>query len=305
MINPPVSDGSDPVGHPPPQQPARPFWRARVFTLFPEMFPGPLAHSLAGKARDQGLWALETVDIRRFARDKHATVDGPPLGGGAGMVMRADVLDAALRQTLILEPATTADTTKQTRNIARNTQGTDSPNPIPQQSVQQESTKQETTKQESINHEPIIYLSPRGQPLTQERLNTLAQQPALSIVCGRYEGIDDRVIEAHKMEEISIGDYVLSGGEPAAMVVIDACVRLLPGVVGQIDSLREESFQNGLLEYPHYTHPRQWKGYPVPEILLSGNHGQIAAWRQEQAKKITQQRRPDLWKTYKHKHSET
>ncbi len=271
----------------------RPLWRARVLTLFPEMFPGPLAYSLAGKARDQGLWALETVDIRHFARDKRA--DGPPFGGGAGMVMRADVLDAALRQTGALDPPAepvakpktappsvpTGDQTTQDTARRQNSEGTNEP----------------------AHQEPIIYLSPRGQPLTQARLSRWARQSGLLIVCGRYEGIDARVIEAHEMEEVSIGDYVLSGGEPAAMVVIDACVRLLPGVIGQADSLCEESFQDGLLEYPHYTHPRRWQGRDTPEILLSGNHGKIAAWRKEQAEMITKQRRPDLWQRYHHSES--
>ena len=253
----------------------RPAWRVKVFTLFPEMFPGPLAYSLAGKAHAQGLWKLETVDIRRFARDKRATVDGPPFGGGAGMVMRADVLDAALHQTGALELAT--EPMSATDQTAKTDKGT------------------KTQK-------PILCLSPRGQPLTQARLRGWAQQPGVSIVCGRYEGIDARVIEAYEMEEVSIGDYVLSGGEPAAMVVIDACVRLLPGVIGQADSLREESFQDGLLEYPHYTHPRRWQGRDTPEILLSGDHAKIAAWRKKQAEMITKQRRPDLWQTYSGKH---
>ena len=227
-------------------------WSATVLTLFPEIFPGCLGHSLAGKALHDGLWSLKTVDIRGFARDRHATVDDTPFGGGPGMVMRADIVDAALR-SLETGPA---------------------------------------------DERPRIFLSPRGAPLTQRRARELAAGPGAVILCGRYEGVDQRAIEAHALEEMSIGDYVLSGGEPAAAVLIDACVRLLPGVVGDAQSLAEESFERGLLEHPHYTRPQTWNGMTVPEVLLSGHHARVAEWRLAQAEDITRTRRPDLWARY-------
>lgn len=227
-------------------------WSATVLTLFPEMFPGCLGHSLAGRALDEGLWSLKAVDIRGFARDRHATVDDTPFGGGPGMVMRADIVDAALRSL----DAGRAD------------------------------------------GRPRIFLSPRGAALTQRRARELAAGPGAVVLCGRYEGVDQRAIEAHGLEEMSIGDYVLSGGEPAAAVLIDACVRLLPGVVGDAGSLAEESFERGLLEHPHYTRPQTWNGIRVPEVLLSGHHARVAEWRLAQAEEITRLRRPDLWARY-------
>ena len=228
-------------------------WSVKVFTLFPEMFPGPLGHTLAGEALRGGRWLLETVDIRDFARDKHRSVDDTPFGGGPGMVMRADVLAAALD----------AEAPRAESGQAR------------------------------------ICLTPRGVPLTQARARRLAEMPELVLVCGRFEGIDQRVIEARELEEVSIGDFVLSGGEIAALALIDACVRLLPGVIGDEAGLAEESFEAGLLEYPHYTRPRQWEGHAVPDILLSGHHEQIAAWRQAERERITRDRRPDLWRAYR------
>ena len=228
------------------QQPA---WTATVLTLFPEMFPGPLGLSLAGTALADGIWALETVDIRDFARDKHASVDGTPFGGGAGMVMRPDVVDAAIE-------------------AAADPRG------------------------------PLIYLSPRGYALDQARIRELSAGPAVTLLCGRFEGVDERVLEARGIEEVSLGDFVLSGGEPAAIALIDACVRLLPGVVGAVESLTEESFERGLLEYPHYTRPQVWQGRKVPEVLLSGHHERIRAWRSAEAETITRKRRPDLWAGY-------
>lgn len=224
-------------------------WVATVLTLFPEMFPGTLAFSLAGKARESGLWVLETVDIRRFARDKHATVDDAPFGGGPGMVMRPDIVDAALMAA------------EGSGSTAR----------------------------------PTIYLSPRGRPLDQARVRALVEGPGVTLLCGRYEGVDERVIAARGLEEASLGDFVLSGGEPAAIALLDACVRLLPGVVGAAGSLREESFEGGLLEYPQYTRPRIWRDRAVPEVLLSGDHQRIRAWRKARAEDITRARRPDLW----------
>ena len=222
-------------------------WQATVLTLFPEMFPGPLGASLSGRALGEGVWQLTALNIRDFATDKHRSVDDTPAGGGAGMVMRADVAAAAI-----------------------------------------------DSAQANFPGAPCIYLSPRGTPLTQERVRQLGTGPGVILFCGRFEGLDQRVIEARQLEEISIGDYVLSGGELAAMVLIDACVRLLPGVIGAEASLAEESFENGLLEYPHYTRPRAWEGQEIPEVLLSGDHARIARWRREQSERLTAARRPDL-----------
>jgi tRNA (guanine37-N1)-methyltransferase len=228
-------------------------WRATALTIFPEMFPGPLGLSLAGKALAEGKWALSTIDIRDFATDKHRSVDDTPAGGGAGMVMRADIAAAAI-------------------DAARASMPPDA---------------------------PAIYLSPRGKPLTQARVREVAAGPGVILLCGRFEGVDQRALDARKVEEVSIGDYVLSGGELAAQVLIDACVRLLPGVAGNEVSLAEESFAQGLLEYPHYTRPRQWEGLAIPDVLLSGDHEKIAQWRRAQAEKITKERRPDLWEKLK------
>jgi tRNA (guanine37-N1)-methyltransferase len=222
-------------------------WRATVLTIFPEMFPGALGLSLAGKALAEGRWALDLIDIRDFAADKHRSVDDTPAGGGAGMVMRADIAASAI-------------------DAARARAGT-----------------------------PSFYLSPRGTPLDQARVRALAEGPGAILLCGRFEGIDERVLEARQIEEISIGDYLLSGGELAAQVLIDACVRLLPGVAGNESSLAEESFASGLLEYPHYTRPREWEGRAIPEVLLSGDHKKIAEWRRAEAEALTKKRRPDLW----------
>ncbi len=222
-------------------------WRATVLTLFPEMFPGPLGISLAGKALTSGLWALEARDIRDAATDKHRSVDDTPAGGGPGMVLRADVLAAAI----------------------------DAADIAPER--------------------PRLLMSPRGRPLTQQRVVELAAGPGPMIVCGRFEGIDQRVIEARGLEEVSVGDYVLSGGEIAAMALIDACVRLLPGVMGKLSSGADESFSDGLLEYPQYTRPQIFEDRPIPEILVSGDHARIEAWRRFEAEALTKARRPDLW----------
>ncbi|MBI3710832.1 MAG: tRNA (guanosine(37)-N1)-methyltransferase TrmD [Proteobacteria bacterium] len=226
-------------------------WSATILTIFPEMFPGPLGQSLAGKALGMGLWSLSTINIRDFASDKHRTVDDAPLGGGPGMVMKPDVVDAALGAATAQAPG-----------------------------------------------RPAIYLTPRGQLISQARVRALASGPGVVLLCGRFEGVDQRVIEMRGLEELSLGDFVLSGGEPAAAALIDACVRLLPGVVGAEQSLAEESFELGLLEYPHYTRPRLWQDRSVPEVLVSGNHEKIRAWRREEAERITQERRPDLWARY-------
>ena len=232
-----------------PQPPLAP-WRATVVTLHPELFPGPLAASLAGEALQRGVWALEAVDIRRFGLGRRRTVDDTPAGGGAGMVLRADVLGAAIDHASLANP-----------NV------------------------------------PNLYLSPRGEPLTQRLARELAAGPGALMLAGRFEGIDERVIEARALREVSIGDYVLSGGELAAMVVIEAVVRLLPGVVGQTASLTDESFEGGLLEYPHYTRPREWEGRSIPDVLLSGDHQRIAEWRRAEARRLTVARRPDLLRT--------
>jgi tRNA (guanine37-N1)-methyltransferase len=226
-------------------------WRATVLTLFPEMFPGPLGVSLSGKALASGLWALERRDIRDSATDRHRSVDDTPAGGGPGMVLRADVLAAAI-------------------DAADNAPG-------------------------RPKSRPRLLMSPRGRPLTQSRVAELAAGPGPLIVCGRFEGVDQRVITARALEEVSIGDYVLSGGEIAAMVLIEACVRLLPGVMGKLVSGEEESFSDGLLEYPQYTRPQQFEGLSIPEILTSGDHARVAAWRRAEAEALTQARRPDLW----------
>ncbi|GGC55607.1 tRNA (guanine-N(1)-)-methyltransferase [Siccirubricoccus deserti] len=223
-------------------------WHASVLTLFPEMFPGPLGHSLAGKALRESRWALDAIDIRGFATDRHRSVDDTPCGGGAGMVLRPDVVDAAVGAALAAGP-----------------------------------------------DRPAVVLTPRGTPLDQSTVRRLAEGAGVVVLCGRFEGIDQRVIEARNLQEISIGDYVLSGGEPAAMVLLDACVRLLPGVMGAADSAVEESFSGGLLEYPHYTRPAEWNGRAVPPVLLSGHHAEIARWRRAEAERITRERRPDLW----------
>ncbi|MBB4285996.1 tRNA (guanosine(37)-N1)-methyltransferase TrmD [Roseospira goensis] len=232
-------------------------WTAVVLTLFPAMFPGPLGLSLAGKALAEGRWALRSVDIRDFARDRHRTVDDSPFGGGAGMVMRPDVVSDALE----------------------------------------------------ASHDPasgrrLIYLSPRGRVLDQPLVRDLAAGPGVTLVCGRYEGLDQRVIDAWAMDEVSVGDVILSGGEPAALVLLDAVARLLPGVTGKAESLAEESFETGLLEYPHYTRPQDWNGMTVPEVLVSGHHARVAQWRRDQAEALTRERRPDLWARHVQSHCE-
>jgi tRNA (guanine37-N1)-methyltransferase len=222
-------------------------FRATVLTLYPEMFPGALGVSLAGKALDAGSWSLETIQIRDFATDRHRTVDDTPAGGGAGMVLRADVLAKAIDHA---SPAG--------------------------------------------DIHPRLLMSPRGRPLTQARVRELAAGPGAVIVCGRFEGVDQRVIDARSLEEVSVGDYILSGGEPAALVLLDAVVRLLPGVMGNDLSGAHESFEDGLLEHPHYTRPQEWEGRGIPEVLTSGNHAKIEKWRRAEAERLTRERRPDL-----------
>lgn len=230
-----------------PRSTGAPPWRATVITLFPEMFPGPLGESLAGQALAAGLWSLSTVALRKHGLGRHRTVDDAPAGGGAGMVLRADVVAAAI------DEARTRDQVS-----------------------------------------PLIYMSPRGEPLTQALVRELAAGPGVVLLAGRFEGVDERVLEARQVREISIGDYVLSGGEIPAMALIDACVRLVPGVVGEAASLAHESFEGGLLEHPQYTKPREWEGRAIPEVLVSGDHKKVEAWRREEAERLTRARRPDL-----------
>jgi len=223
-------------------------WRASILTLFPDMFPGPLGLSLAGRAMESGIWSLQAVNIRDFATDRHRTVDDTPFGGGAGMVMRPDIVDAAMASV--------------------------------------------------DDGRPLLCLTPRGRRFTQADARRLAEGDGVVMLCGRYEGIDQRVIDARGMEEVSLGDFVLSGGDLAAMAMLDSAVRLLPGVMGAAASAEEESFSAGLLEYPHYTRPAEWRGRAVPPVLVSGNHGAVAAWRRGEAERVTRERRPDLWAEY-------
>jgi len=237
-------------------------WKATVLTLFPEAFPGVLGASLIGGAQKSGIWALELVDIRNFSSNRHRTVDDTPAGGGPGMVLKPDIAASAIDS--VVRSDRVSDSVSEDR--------------------------------------PLIYLTPRGKPLTQSRVKKLATGPGVIVFCGRFEGLDQRVIEARQMEEISIGDFVLAGGEVAAQLLIEACVRLRPGVLGDIASTQDESFEDGLLEYPLYTKPRHWKdgedSRSIPEVLVSGDHGKIAAWRQTQKIEITRERRPDLWEKY-------
>ncbi len=228
-------------------------WKARVLTLYPDMFPGVLGHSLTGRALQEGLWGLEPIDIRMFARGKHRNVDDTPAGGGAGMVLRADVVGRAIDF---------AD------------------------------------KGHARADWPVIYLSPRGAPFTQAMARRFSEARGITLLCGRFEGVDERVLEARQVEEVSLGDFVLTGGEIAAQAVIDATVRLLPKVLGNAESTEEESFSAGLLEHPHYTRPAEWEGRTIPDVLTSGHHGKVAAWRQAQSEEITRARRPDLWEAY-------
>ena len=230
-------------------------WIATVLTLFPDMMPGPLGQSLAGKAQKNGVWNLETVDIRNFARDKHGSVDDAPFGGGPGMIMRPDILADALDYVR---------SSKKRYNTGR-----------------------------------VIYLSPRGRQLDQALAQELAEQDGVVLICGRFEGVDQRVLESRKIEEVSVGDYILSGGESAALVLLDSVVRLLPNVIGDAVALEEESFSHGLLEYPQYTRPLNWEGKTVPEVLTSGHHENIRTWRLAQSEVLTKARRPDLWDRYK------
>lgn len=227
-------------------------WKAQVITLLPDAFPGILGQSLTGRALKDGLWQLEDIDLRRFGEGKHRNVDDTPAGGGAGMVLRPDIMAAAIDHAR--------------SRIARQA--------------------------------PLIYLSPRGRPLTQAMARRLAKGPGVTLICGRFEGLDQRVIDHYRIAEVSLGDFVLTGGEIAAQALIDATVRLIPGVLGNQASTEEESFSEGLLEQPQYTRPAEWRGLPIPQVLMSGHHGEVAKWRRAQSEELTQERRPDLWDAY-------
>ncbi len=231
-------------------------WKAKILTLFPTAFPGVLGESLTGKALQEGLWQLETVDLREFGVGKHRNVDATPAGGGAGMVLRADVLGNAIDHAM-----------------------------------------QDTTAPQGGNW-PLIYLTPRGKPMDQAMMQNLARCDGMTLLCGRFEGVDERVLEHYNIQEVSLGDFVMTGGELAAQALIDATVRLIPGVLGNQASTEEESFSSGLLEHPQYTRPAEWQGRKIPDVLMSGHHGKVAEWRQEMSEEITQARRPDLWQAY-------
>jgi tRNA (guanine37-N1)-methyltransferase len=226
-------------------------WQAQILTLYPEMFPGPLGVSLAGRALAEGIWSCDPIQIRDFATDRHRTVDDTPAGGGAGMVLKPDIIAAAVDSAL-----------------------------------------------ERCPDLPVIAMTPRGAPITQARIRALAAGPGATFLCGRFEGFDERIFEARPIEQISMGDIILSGGEMAALTLLDACIRLLPGVMGAPSSGDEESFESGLLEYPHYTRPVEWEGRTIPEVLRSGDHARIAAWRKQRAEEDTRLRRPDLWERH-------
>ncbi len=233
-------------------------WKAKILTLFPTAFPGVLGESLTGKALQEGLWQLETIDLRQFGIGKHRNVDDTPAGGGAGMVLRADVLGKAIDHAM------------------DGVRG---------------------------NH-PLIYLSPRGKPMDQQMMQNLARADGVTLLCGRFEGVDERVLEHYGIQEVSLGDFVMTGGEIAAQALIDATVRLIPNVLGNFASTEEESFSSGLLEHPQYTRPAEWKGRTIPDVLMSGHHGKVAQWRHDMSEEITQKRRPDLWESYRKKDPE-
>ena len=269
-------------------------FHATVLTLYPEMFPGPLGVSLAGRAREEGRWSLDAVQIRDFAIDKHRTVDDTPAGGGAGMVLRVDVLAAAVDFAVSLYAEKPLP--------FRGGVGVGSVPGLDDGFMRVDPTPSPSPEEEGGKAVPILAMTPRGKPLTQARVRELASGPGVIILCGRFEGFDERIFGRKfgggTIEEVSIGDIVLSGGEPAALMLLDACIRLLPGVMGAASSGAEESFENGLLEYPHYTRPALWDGRRIPEVLRSGDHAKIAAWRKSQSEIDTRLRRPDLWERH-------
>ncbi|NMW31647.1 tRNA (guanosine(37)-N1)-methyltransferase TrmD [Altererythrobacter sp. RZ02] len=251
---------------------------ATILTLYPEMFPGPLRLSLAGRALEEQKWSLDTIQIRDFATDKHNNVDGTPAGGGAGMVLKVDVLAGAVDHAAKMNEQHLRSSRAQSRDGGAGGKGV--------------STSLDTNGKCTI---PILAMTPRGKPITQARIRELSEGPGVTILCGRFEGFDERIFEGREIEEVSVGDIVLSGGEPAALMILDACIRLLPGVMGAASSGTEESFEEGLLEYPQYTRPQEWEGRTIPEVLRSGDHAKIAAWRKSMSEDHTRLRRPDLW----------
>jgi tRNA (guanine37-N1)-methyltransferase len=266
---------------------------ATILTLYPEVFPGPLGHSLAGRALSEGRWSCETVQIRDFAQDRHRTVDDTPAGGGAGMVLKCDVLARALDSVIL--PETGRGTVAGGGGAAsafKDDLGSEHPHlPLHHPS--------DGPPPLAGEDRPILAMTPRGKPITQQRIRDLAAGPGVIILCGRFEGFDERLFEARPaIEQVSLADIVLSGGEMAALTILDACIRLLPGVMGAPSSGAEESYENGLLEYPHYTRPQEWEGRTIPEVLRSGDHAKIAAWRKLQSENDTRSRRPDLWERH-------
>lgn len=263
-------------------------FHAQILTLYPEMFPGPLGVSIAGRALEEGIWSCTPIQIRDFATDKHRTVDDTPAGGGAGMVLRADVLAAAVdhaRERMAEKLSVQAELGEAL--------------PFSSASEPRRKNSPSTGSGRAVGGiAPILAMTPRGTPITQARIRELAAGPGVTILCGRFEGFDERIFDARPIEQVSMGDIVLSGGEPAALMLLDACIRLLPGVMGAASSGFEESFENGLLEYPHYTRPAEWEGRTIPEVLRSGDHAKIAAWRKQQAEDDTRSRRPDLWERH-------
>ncbi len=261
---------------------------AQILTLYPEMFPGPLGTSLAGRALEEGKWACDTINPRDFTTDKHRSVDDTPAGGGAGMVLRADVMAAAVDHA--------------SERIERSVVAQKSVRPEPVEGQLAHAAGASTNSARtglSISQAPILAMTPRGKPLTQARVREIASGPGVTIICGRFEGFDERLFEARDIEEVSIGDYILSGGEMGALVLLDACIRLLPGVMGASSSGDDESFETGILEYPQYTRPQIWEGRIIPEVLRSGDHAKIAAWRKQRAEEDTRLRRPDLWERHR------
>ena len=261
---------------------------AQILTLYPEMFPGPLGTSLAGRALEEGKWACDTINPRDFTTDKHRSVDDTPAGGGAGMVLRADVMAAAVDHA--------------SERIERSVVAQKSVRPEPVEGQLAHAAGASTNSARtglSISQAPILAMTPRGKPLTQARVREIASGPGVTIICGRFEGFDERLFEARDIEEVSIGDYILSGGEMGALVLLDACIRLLPGVMGASSSGDDESFEHGILEYPQYTRPQIWEGRIIPEVLRSGDHAKIAAWRKQRAEEDTRLRRPDLWERHR------
>jgi len=266
-------------------------FHAQILTLYPEMFPGPLGHSLAGRALAEGIWSCAAINIRDFATDKHHTVDDTPAGGGAGMVLKADVLSKAIdfaRGKMAKRPSPTLGGEGRGA-LAPKGEGALAHSPL-SPTLSPEGERGGAT--------PLIALTPRGKPITQARIREIASGPGVTLLCGRFEGFDERIFAARDVEEISVGDIILSGGEPAALMLLDACIRLLPHVMGAASSGDDESFENGLLEHPHYTRPAEWEGRMIPEVLRSGDHAKIAAWRKRQAEHDTRLRRPDLWERH-------